>query len=484
MAVHQRWRRARVVVPLILLVMILMRLVWMQLRAYPESYGERAVATLDELSRIAQVDCGAVRAAPPPPRPLPDAGVGAPNLNAPPRPGPLSAWLASPAFAGWTLAVCESEPLDPRLLVRMNQWVFAATVLAAALMARFVAGSWILSLIVAAMLLSRGRLLTDIGTVSPDNLAMLTVTAFLATAAHFVRTGSRLSFAALLALCVLGALVDRSLLALTAGPPALVTLAMLSRKWRLPPPARWLRSSARAIPLPQSWTGVLAKRRAGVGGKVTGALRWVLGIDDAEGDAPPPPSESSRRGTLVRTLAEPFAAWVANERRWLRIAVISLVTGAFAAALVMLCYGYLVANGGTPVAARGVAFDTNQWLSRWLIWQRDRLDLHYALSLSAVALCAALPPAAGLPAFVENAWAAILTFLLLMVAACGHDLVDWSLVQGLRASADPALALTGDLYRLVPRPVLQWLEPSALGLGAASIYNLIKVLDARLAERG
>jgi hypothetical protein len=43
---------------------------------------------------------------------------------------------------------------------------------------------------------------------------------------------------------------------------------------------------------------------------------------------------------------------------------------------------------------------------------------------------------------------------------------------------DPLLA------GLTPRPLALWLEPAVLSLGVAGIYNLMKVLDTRIAEKG
>src|SRR3954451_22535224 len=57
MQLGRRGRRLRIAVPLILLIMVLMRLVWMQLRAYPAVPEARALVSLDVVHRGAEAGC-------------------------------------------------------------------------------------------------------------------------------------------------------------------------------------------------------------------------------------------------------------------------------------------------------------------------------------------------------------------------------------------------------------------------------------------
>src|SRR5205085_2619844 len=97
-------------------------------------------------------------------------------------------WLASPGYVGLAYTACHSDLTEERHWIKLNQWILAATVLMATLMARFITSSWTIALTVAAMLMSRGRLLADIGSVSTDYPVMLLVTTWLACCAHYLRT--------------------------------------------------------------------------------------------------------------------------------------------------------------------------------------------------------------------------------------------------------------------------------------------------------
>jgi hypothetical protein len=118
-------------------------------------------------------------------------------------------------------------------------------------------------------------------------------------------------------------------------------------------------------------------------------------------------------------------------------------------------------------------------LANWVAAVTHRFDLHLTISLIIIAICALQSPAAGLSSFLECIWLVVLGGVALLLAAVLADAIDLGLIRSLAAGGQTDLLLA----TLAPRPVVLWLEPAVLSLGVAGIYNLMKVLDTRIAER-
>jgi hypothetical protein len=482
MPLNVRFRRLRIIVPLVLLTMILMRLVWMQLRSYPVVIERRAVAAFDYLREAVDDSCVFVPRTPfsNPPRARASTAAAARMRVS------VTRWQVSPAYALLAYVGCKEDALDEGKIVRLNQWVFAATVLLATLMTRFMASSWTVSLIVGAMLLSRGRLLAEIGHISIDGLAGLVVTAWLMACTHFLRTGAAASLAVALVVVVAGAQLDRSLAALALAMPLLLLGGYLWRRRLARPVIRRLRGTSHR--LAQRW-GPLGGAATwpqddpeGAVGRLTSSLRWVLGME-----FPPPAAAESagrpnyERGGLFRTITVPFLLWAYPKKRWLRLSLVWLAAGLGAAAMAVGIY--LMMAGSDGFAGFGTALAhldgvERSWLPSWLAATEERFDLHLTTSVLILVMCAWQSPAAGLSSFLECSWLALLGAVLLCVAAGCTDFVDAALTAGLQAAGgrtpDALLGL---------RPAIAWLEPGLLSLGVAGLYNLMKVVDTRFADK-
>ncbi len=457
MAGGRRWRRLRIAFPIILLVMILMRLVWMQLRSYEAEVEPRALISLEMLRHEVGPGCE-------PGRFLSRDAVLPTDLEDDMQRNYLS--LASPGYALLGMAGCEYIAPQDRIPIKINQWLFVATVLMASLMTRFVTSSWTISLTVAAMLLSRGRLLAEIGSVSIDFPVMLLITTWLTCMFHFIRSGAIVSLAGAVVAALLASAFDRSLTALCLATPLFLSVGFLYRRRLARPVIRRLRGMNRRRREVFARQGSLPQpEAAGVMARFTGTMRWMLGME-----FPPLPDGGRRlsyeRGTLFRTINVPFLLWIFWRRRWLTVSLGWVA--AFATA--MLAWHFL-----SPVA----------WLSPvgqpldWLTPVVERVDLHFAFSVVVIAVCAAQSPAAGLPSFLEGIWLALFAMGLIFLAAAFADTGDFAVAHRLLADGvEP-----GTLGALPVRPVGLWLEPIVLSLGVAGIYNLMKVLDTRIAEK-
>jgi hypothetical protein len=155
--------------------------------------------------------------------------------------------------------------------------------------------------------------------------------------------------------------------------------------------------------------------------------------------------------------------------------------GIFTALLLAMVHWALSGGSGMATLAQlarqagALHLDVSGWTTALL----QRFDLHLAVSLVVIVLCAVQSPAAGLSSFLEGVWLALIAGVLLAAAACLSDAADFGLVRSLVEAGiiDPlAMGVT-------PRPVMLWLEPAVLSLGVAGVYNLMKVLDTRMAEK-
>ncbi len=472
------WGRARIVVPLVLLGMIFMRLIWMQLRAYAYDQDSRAVMAMEFLAERLDDRCQYARLFTAPSSTA--AAEGSAEVRV------VRGMLTSIGMAFEGLFLCRQDWLEERAAARVNQWVFTGTVLAATLMARFIGGNWTVALIVATMLMSRGRLLGGLGVVSADGMIAFSVTAWMASAAHFLRTGATASLLALALLLWLGTTFDRSLTALALAPPMLLAMGYVWRRKLAKPVIRRFRGAQEQR---GSHLGPVARGALGTESvdnaraRLIATARWMLGLE-----FPPPVALSEAlpdygRGGLFRTIRMPFLLWVYTRRRWLKFGVVFAACGVVAIFLALALFAWVAAPlafGDLGIFREALQFSlAPAWYQTWLDVGLSRFDLHLTASVVVILVCGIQSPAAGLAGYLELAWLAVASFLAVAAAALLADVVDAELVLRLGRERR-ATALMMDLGA---RSVVAWFEPTLLALGAVGVYNLMKVLDTRFADK-
>ncbi len=485
MIAGRRMSRLRVSVPLILLVVILMRLVWLQLRHYPLQYSVRGLAVSEVVKSLTGRDCLGSRqlvyTASPVLAVSPDI-IERERLR-PIRSLALKEVLAPMGYDALVYGVCRWGQQVDLQLVAVNKLLLVASIFLATLMTRFICSSWTVALIVAGMLLSRGRLQSSIGTLSPDYLAMFGFTLWLTALTHFLRTGALLSAFAALVGAVVATLADRSLVSLFLCFPVVLTMGYLFRRQIARPVIRRLRIVSRRQRIIRglernqgsNWTAVV---EGGLISRATRSVRWFLGME-----FPPDKSPGWRLnfngGGLFRTLEIPFLLWAYWRKRWLRWTWVWVFAGLFTA-VVFLALAALVVGPESlrqleNLLIRGAAGQVEA-IVWW--WQGlSFIDAHYAGSLLVILGCAAVSPAAGLPSFFEWTWLNLVTLVLVATAAFMSDLVDFQLLEGLLGYGDAEPWLLG----LGPRGVSFWTEPVVLSFGVVGIYNLLKAADSQIA---
>lgn len=478
-----RGRTFQKIFPLILLGMILMRLIWMQLRTFPTEYETRAIASLVTGTQTLYNLC---------PRGTPGGmqssdllppGIDNPDVN-----------LLSPAFAGTGLLLCQFDQLDSKTFVRLNQFLFCASILAAVMLTRFVTSSWMLSLIVAAMLFSRGMLLAEIGSVSQSYLIMFLLMSAFACFAHFFRSGSRWILILGAGLFSLLCLVDRSLWFLNLLPLGMLIFGWLvCRQLRVDRVPAKTADSGRVVKtaslssLSHTYKGDFGSQFA----KLAGTFRWFFGMEfgrerdlNADEETKSQRPEAIERGSLFGVLKSEFYNWLYFRQRGFKIAALLTL-----ATLSGLLIDALLSHWMTGTHATGFIthlFPFSELLSvagyhsQAMIWsQLDRVDMHLIVSFFILALCAVQHPRAGLPGFFELSLLVLLVCVGVALMSTFTDAAEfrWAVGHYKLGISRPLDSVYGI------RSWMNWVEPLVLTMGVAGFYNLMKVLDTRIAGK-
>lgn len=152
--------------------MILMRLVWMDLRSYVVVFSPQNRYALESSEPCA--------------RSLEQRLTVKVGEQLLPRPGWAHAW----SYHSIMRLSCRNGIFSVGSFVRYNQGLLITTVLLLVLLTRVVTRSWIIGLVVAVALLSRGRLIAALGQIGGDQLIGLGLAFWGLTVAHWLRSGS------------------------------------------------------------------------------------------------------------------------------------------------------------------------------------------------------------------------------------------------------------------------------------------------------
>ncbi len=173
----------RYFMPIILLGMVLMRLVWLQIRTYSIEVDISALASiyLLELDHNSCYLHAGGRLKPSPsevfPQHISERIFG-------------YFWFSSPGYQSYLRGVCEGGLIPYIRLVELNLTFLVAVVMICVLISRFLARSWIVGLLVAITILSRGQLTELLGGVTTVIPLMFFFSAWVVSVSHFLRSGS------------------------------------------------------------------------------------------------------------------------------------------------------------------------------------------------------------------------------------------------------------------------------------------------------
>lgn len=479
------WKKLRLIMPLTLLLMILMRLVWLQIRVYPYELSLTGDSTFTVLDAISTADCrlpvgkdyyGRSGAGP-----IDDQSSGTTARRE--RPGDffevLRALLRGSLFyMGIAELRCQSGLTSAGDFGRLNQWFLVMTVVFASLTVRFLTSSWIVALIAAVTLLSRGHMLSHMGEISPHPLISMLIAAWLASVTHYMRTGSRASLLASGGLAILSTFADRSLFALCLVMPAALMSGMTIRRGVMRSFLARIRDERRRQRQLRHLTRQkYAVEGAGtVGHRVMDYMRLAMGLEGKSQSAGTDVQNLTHRGSLFRSLAMPFFVWVSLRRRmivnlvyWAAVCIATAVFMVITYSILVRQLSQIYGESFTFESALFISSVSRDWIQIWL-WQLiQAFDLHFVVSLLVILLCSLQSPMSGMRSFFEGAWVFLLVCAMLALTAAVSDFVDLRFLND--RDVAPVLDQSLDLLR----PVMRWLEPMVLAYGIAGVYHLLKI---------
>lgn len=479
------WRWAKTGLIFFLLIVLQMRLVWMQLREFRVQRTPRTELAIDTLDREFGLPC--LRATGADLGPLVSQS-GNPLNVATNRESSGLLTVQSPGVTG-LLAVwfCRSGRNADQSWIKTNQWVFVATVATAALIGRIVASSWTIALIGAATIATRGSLLTGIGDFGPENYLTLAYTLWFLAIMHYLRSGSWPVFAASGLALICGTLFDPAFLYVGLALPIFVAGVMVTRPLLVRPLMNQVRQRIRAmrqralwarqfvLPLPQS--KALADDHPFF--RYLAAARRFIGLEVPTGPEPITWRRRYERGNIFRPAEVPFLIWALPERsgglRWRPIGIIG-------AGMLLVFFAVLASVGAFALMRTGAPFDYANlelppvgllpWLRHWYFEVFTGFDVHLLVCLGLTLWAATQSPAHGLPGYYEVVWVFLISGVTLLAGAFVHDIRDAQIVSS-------ALPWIGPGQLLALRAVWTWMEPTLLVLGVTGCVNAMKVIDAR-----
>ncbi len=227
-----------------LLSMILLRLVWMDLRSYVITYAPQNRSAFDRSETS-----GSCRRS----FSLRQLGPEKPHQGIWERPG----WADSSLYQSLLLASCRNGVFHDAGFVRYNQGLLIACVVFCVLLTRVMARSWVVGLIVAVALLSRGRLIAANGQISGDAMIAVGFALWVMCLGHWLRSGSFRVYLASYAVVAALMTLDPGAALIGLAPPLVLAAwrPILRRKvQRLSPPTETI---SRDVKLWKRWGELL-----------------------------------------------------------------------------------------------------------------------------------------------------------------------------------------------------------------------------------
>lgn len=439
------WSRGKAFTVFILLMMALMRLIWIQLRDYPPAVTPRNAIAIESLPLHSFQECKVRHLT------EDDQDYIFDVLLAEQR-----EWLLSPGFAYLVNESCKSKKLSFNEFVTINRNIFSLIIFIAALASRFLAGGWMMSLITAVALLSRGRMITSIGSVSSELLTALCISAFFLFLIHFVRTGSKISMIFTIACNLAAGICEPSLYLICIGIPLIII------SWRsvLLAPTAHIRDEN--IESDTSISSFIIWRKLS---SRLGMHRFSKFYRGSE-------KESVR---FVAPLTLPISTWILFERRWIVYtllasigSIIVLVLGTKISGIIQIIEGIRPDEFMTGVHRATIYL--------WLNEVYSTIDIDLICSLITISIGAFSPKDKCLPGYSDVCNVTLLIFSITILGSLSLDFLDLIFLKSMNYQLNWM-----DDNRATK--IFAWFEPIFITIGIVGILNIINLFNAFLAKK-
>ena len=440
--IHKIWVNGKAILAFSLLLMALMRLIWIQLRTYPPDIDFRSTLAMESYQTSIDRPC--------------DMSEILPNGDpSPPISQSHKKWLESQGMAQITAYVCKKQNFHHRGFLTINQNLLSSIVFLAALTARLLTGGWMMPLVISVVLLSRGRLITSIGSISPDLLITFLLTFFCSAFAHFVRTGWLPSLFTALCAGVACGLGDRALIPMGLSIPLLIFIYRLRHLGPLP-------AGEHLTPQPEPKLLL----------NIWGRLRTRLGMHRFSEFYP---GSEHEVGRPFSPLTMAFSSWVLFRKRWAFYGLISLVFLGLSYSAYYYYFDSYKLLETLPSHYLSHRLPENA-IFKWFRLLVVPIDIDLTLALLTISIGIMSPRDMCLPGF-NDICSLVVTVALVGIASCLlFDFTDYFLF--LSDSPFP-----GGFFNYRATKVFIWLEPFILSLGILGVLNILNLFDAFISKK-
>lgn len=470
-----RFQKFKISFALTLLVMILFRLVWMEIRQYRVTIEPKASFSLYILGNHISEKCSSSQS------------LTYPVINPPATAEDLGAaysYFSSTGYMAIGWFACQFNYLSDDNITKFNQWLLVFTVLCLCLSVRFMTGSWVIALIAGVTIFSRGSILKELGKISIDPYHWSLVALWLCTASHYIRTGAKASFLALSGIGFFGVLIDPSWTSLLISFPILLLGGFLIKEKLSTHFKMFLISKKNR----QRQTRSLLANYINPASKISDAhqlgetIKQIFGLGMHE--IKPADMHYESNGHLLQSLQIPFALWINFKARWKNVLSRSLV---YLVACVLFLFlaktliyyvspeSTFLLKMHTPSSA-SPAFLT--WTKTWVAAYTSVFDAHLVVSLALIFLCGLQSPIKGAISFFEWSWLLLIVFSTTSVMGLLFDYIDSVYIANLASEGIEAPKLNQISFR----NVIHWFEPLILSSGIAAFYQLAKIVYSKIEE--
>lgn len=364
------------------------------------------------------------------------------------RPAGLSTWQSSWIYRLYAKLSCSKGVFSAERYIKHNQVLLVTMVTFCIFISRLFCRSWLFCLIVAAVLLSRGRLLSEIENISGLGLTTTIFTIWVFTMFHWLKTASRLMYG--ISWLVLLALIEleSSLSILLLGVPSILLLTYRLRKKILWPVMRrmnadWKRqrkdftfTRKRAIEFEQGEDTDLAVQATR--GQHFQAKSDALGLD-----------------SIFRPLKFPFTLWILTGGRIFSYLKVHLVLS-----LILILYLLIVKHWSGVMD-----YNAHQDVYAWLKVGMANLDLDLSIATCIIISSLFVRP----PGAILNYWESLWFFVVISILATFAAFIwDFSLVGPYQYNDFKIASLAF------------WLEPVALSMSLLGIYNFLYTMNKKV----
>jgi hypothetical protein len=459
--------RIRMVLPFVLILMLLMRLVWLQLRTYKVEADYRTLVTLSYL-KLGSEGCAIVA------NPTTTAIIDRFLLNKKVGTTPEYQRFRSLGMETVLNQFCNVDhKVKADDIVRLNMWIFVVTSIVATAFVRLLSNSWVLGITAAVVLLSRGELISNIGELGVHGFLTLGLSLSILFISYFFVSGSWLSFSVAMLCAVITCSFDAAGGSVVMAFICFLLTGSIARKFISFGLLKRFRDERRRL----DTLIASGKLRVYQGGMMKGIIRAFVFIVTRKTNL----VEATEHTKIDRLspgffdrLDQPFAIWITKKNRLWSIYAFAFLT--------LFCVVYISQIARVPTIPEAHWIDVlitfakdhfwslkTVWISGWL----SAADLHLAASLTMIVATAFQSPAKGMRSIFEVSWLFLFTIVFCTLTCLILDLIDLSIMYGIEHRLDDFSILAWSRAS----KVIVWFDPMILSMGIVSAYQLLLIFQ-------